>query len=253
MRILVTNDDGLFSEGIRALADALRTRHEVWVVAPESNRSGVSHGITMYDRLSFKNAGEREFSCTGLPADCAMTGINGLLPELPDVVISGINHGANIGTDIVYSGTAAAARQAAFAGIPGIAVSLVSDCDDADRSECALSPFDPLARFILENIDALVSLCERDVFVNVNAPSLPAYRGARLTGIARREYRDTIALHAEADGTLKRSFESSEILTDGDDDSDWNTVREGFVSVSRVRAQPVSAGAPAGGMPGFLV
>ncbi len=253
MRILVTNDDGLFSEGIRALADCLRARHEVWVVAPESNRSGVSHGITMYGRLSFARKGEREFSSSGLPADCAMTGTKGLLPAPPDVVISGINHGANIGTDIVYSGTAAAARQAAFEGIPGIAVSLVADGDDADRSVDERFLWAPLARFVLDNLETLVSLCERDVFVNVNAPSLPSYRGARLTGIARREYRDTIALHAEGDGTLKRTFESSEILTRGDEDSDWAAVRDGFVSVSRVRAQPVSAGTPAGDPPSFRV
>ncbi len=253
MRILVTNDDGLNSEGIRALADCLRSRHEVWVAAPESNRSGVSHGITMYGRLSFTKAGEREFSCSGLPADCAMTGTKGLLPEPPDVVISGINHGANIGTDIVYSGTAAAARQAAFEGIPGIAVSLVSDGDDADRSVDERFLWEPLARFVLENLDSLVSLCERDVFVNINAPSLPAYKGARMTGIARRVYRDTIALHEEADGSLRRSFEASEIVTEGGDDSDWAAVRGGFVSVSRVRAQPVSAGAPAGGVPDFRV
>jgi 5'-nucleotidase len=232
MKILVTNDDGLLAEGIQVLASVLRTRHDVWVVAPASNRSGVSHGITMNDPLRIRKEGERDFSCSGLPADCTLTGVNGVMPEKPDVVISGINRGANIGTDILFSGTAAAARQAAIAGYPGIAVSLVSE----DESFL----WEPLARFVLDNLDDLMSLCEHDVFVNINAPSLPSYRGARLTGISRRTYQDQFVFRDAPDGCRWSFFEGGEILTDGDGSSDWATVEEGFVSVSRVYAQPVA-------------
>jgi 5'-nucleotidase len=232
MKILVTNDDGLLAEGIQVLASVLRTRHEVWVVAPSSNRSGVSHGITMNDPLRLRKEGERDFSCSGLPADCTLTGMHCVMPEKPDVVVSGINRGANIGTDIVFSGTAAAARQAAIAGFPGIAVSLVS----SDESFL----WEPLARFVLDNLDELVSLCEHDVFVNINAPSRPSYRGARLTGIARRTYQDQFTYRDAPDGCRWSFFEGGEILTDGDSSSDWATVEDGFVSVSRVYAQPVS-------------
>jgi len=241
MKILVTNDDGLASEGIQVLASVLRARHEVWMVAPSSNRSGVSHGITMCDPLRFRVEGDREFSCSGLPVDCSITGSQGIMPEKPDVILSGINQGANLGTDIVYSGTAAAARQAAFAGIPGIAVSLVSE----------EGPYlwEPLARFVLDNLDILISLCEDDVFINVNAPSLPVYKGARMTGISRRNYRDSIIMHDGPDGCKYSFFRGGKILTDGDGLSDWATVEEGFVSVTRVRAQPVAA--PSTGEPDF--
>jgi len=238
MKILVTNDDGLPSEGIQVLAATLRRSHEVWIVAPSSNRSGVSHGITMDDPLRFRVEGEREFSCTGLPADCSITGSQGIMPERPDVIISGINRGANLGTDIVYSGTAAAARQASINGIPGIAVSLVSSGDDY--------LWEPLARFVNENLALLVSLCDRDVFVNINAPSRPAYRGARMTGISRRDYRDSIIMHDGPDGCKYSFFRGGQIRTEGDGSSDWDAVEAGLVSVTRVWAQPVTApGGPA--------
>lgn len=243
MRILITNDDGIAAEGIRVLSRVLGERHEVWVVAPDSNRSGVSHGITMYHPLYLEPTNQREYSCSGLPADCVMSALNGLLPEPPDLVLSGINHGANLGTDIMYSGTAAAARQAAFVGIPGIAVSLVHCPRDAALSDGTLY-WEPLSRFILQNLDVLVSLCDRDVFVNVNAPSLPEYRGARITDPARRSYLDVVTFVPEGSGTLRREFESSRIETDGGLDSDWRAVQDGFVSVSRIRAQPVDAPLP---------
>jgi len=245
MRILVTNDDGHSSEGIQTIASVLRTRHEVWVVAPSSNRSGVSHGITMNDPLRFWNHGEREFSCTGLPADCFMAGFHGIMSEKPDVVISGINKGANLGSDIIYSGTAAAARQSSIAGIPGIAVSLVSDH----------GPFywDPLAHFVLENLELLISLCDIDVFVNINAPSLLEYKGARLTGISRRDYHDSIIMHEAPDGCQYSFFKGGKIQTHSDGNTDWDAVEAGFVSVSRVFAQPVIAPGGPEGQPLFKV
>ena len=155
------------------------------------------------------------------------------MPQKPDAVISGINRGANLGTDIVYSGTAAAARQASFAGIPGIAVSLVAD--DV--------PFywEPLARFVLENLELLVSLCARDIFLNINAPSLSEYRGVRFTGIARREYRDSIIMHDGPDGCKYSFFKGGDIQTDGNGTTDWDAVEAGFISISRVCSQPVTA------------
>jgi len=233
MTILITNDDGLSSEGIQILAAHLRDTHEVWVVAPSSNRSGVSHGITMGGSLELTRCGHQEYSCSGLPVDCSITAFEAIMPRRPDAVISGINRGANIGTDIVFSGTAAAARQASFSGIPGIAVSLV--CED-ERFH-----WEPLARFVRDNLDTLVSLCDRDIFVNINAPSLPRYRGARITGISRRLYKDSIRLETGNDGQTRSFFEGGTIDTHGDDDCDWRAVSSGFVSVSRVHAQPLSA------------
>lgn len=232
MRILVTNDDGLTSEGIQILAEALRRDHEVWVVAPSVNRSGVSHGISMADPLQFKPFGDREYSCSGLPVDCSIAGSLGIMPERPDLVVSGINRGANMGTDIVYSGTAAAARQAIFSSVPGIAVSLVSED----------GPFyyEPLASFVRDNLEVLVSLCTGDCFVNINAPSISSYRGARITGVSRRNYRDSIVMHDGVDGNKYSFFRGGIIETEGDADSDWHAVKDGYVSVSRIYAHPVS-------------
>ena len=246
MKILVTNDDGLDSEGLQVLASVLSRRHEVWIVAPNCNRSGVSHGITMSEPLRFRVFGEREYSCSGLPVDCSITGSQGIMPELPDAVISGINRGANLGTDIVYSGTAAAARQASFAGIPGIAVSLVSEEDSGWLWE-------PLASFVLENLDTLIGLCERDIFVNINAPSASSWKGAKMTGISRRNYRDSILMHDGPDGCKYSFFRGGNIETSGDGTSDWDAVEHGYVSVSRVYSQPVPAEPAPGTTPVFVL
>lgn len=243
MNILVTNDDGVESEGIRALAAALGERNEVWVVAPTRNRSGVSHALTMDEPLRFRMLGDRVFSCTGLPVDCTIVGSQGIMPNRPDVVVSGINRGANLGTDIMFSGTAGAARQASFDGTPAIAVSLVA--------EEAPFHWEPLARFVSENLDSLMSLCEQDVFVNVNAPSAASYRGARLTTVSRRSYRDTIVMREGPDGCKYSFFMGGEIETAGDGSSDWEAVRDGYVSVTRVRSQPAAATAVAS--PSFRV
>ncbi|MCD1654843.1 5'/3'-nucleotidase SurE [Treponema zuelzerae] len=238
MNILVTNDDGLSSEGLQVLASALSRDHDVWIVAPSMNRSGVSHGITMDEPLRFKQSGPKEFSCTGLPVDCSITGSQGIMPCIPDAIVSGINRGANLGTDIVYSGTAAAARQASFAGIPGIAVSLVSKTDEY--------LWQPLAGFIRDNLSALLSLCARDVFVNVNAPSISEYAGVRMTGVSRRDYRDSILMHDGPDGCKYSFFRGGDIQTDGDEKSDFEAVESGCVSISRIASQPFALEPDAG-------
>lgn len=241
----MTNDDGLTCEGLQVLASVLRKNHEVWVVAPTINRSGVSHGISMIDPLQFKPFAEREFSCSGLPVDCSIAGSLGIMSERPDVVLSGINLGANLGTDIVYSGTAAAARQAVFSGLPGIALSLATDREPYH--------WDVLANFVSSNLEELISLCSPEWFVNVNAPSIPSYRGVRITGVSKRNYRDSIVMHDGPDGNKYSFFRGGIIETNGDDDSDWNAVENGYVSVSRIYAQPVSAPVADSKIPRFTV
>jgi len=235
MRLLLTNDDGFGAEGLIALAAALSVDHEIWTLAPHGDRSGVSHGITLNNELRYRQEGERAWSCTGLPADCAIAGILGLMNDPPDAVISGINRGANLGTDIVYSGTVAAAREASFMGIPGVAVSLLPDVTGAWY-------FETLARFVSENLQDLVSLAGEDLFVNVNAKSSVSFRGARLTGISRRRYRNEVTIRDAGDGYSYGRFHGGRVNTVGDGDSDWRAVEDGFVSISRVRSQPVSAG-----------
>jgi 5'-nucleotidase len=124
MRLLLTNDDGIHSDGIQALIRGLEGAHEVWVVAPSVEASGGSHSITLHDVLKIRRLSDRRFSCRGTPADCVMVALLGLVPADIDLVISGINHGPNLGTDILYSGTAAGARQGALMGVPSVALSV---------------------------------------------------------------------------------------------------------------------------------
>src|SRR5574344_374949 len=147
MKLLLTNDDGYDADGIQTLAACLSRDNDVYVIAPDRNRSAVSNGITwMKEPLKFVRHSENVYSCSGLPADCVIAGLSGeLLPFMPDAVISGINKGANIGTDIIYSGTAAAARQAVLYGIPGIALSIESS-DDVWK-------YRALARFAADNLE----------------------------------------------------------------------------------------------------
>src|SRR5215216_5236064 len=126
MRILVSNDDGYFAPGITVLAEALGSCAEVTVVAPERDRSGSSNSLTLDRPLSVRRAPNGYMYVNGTPTDCVHLAVTGLLDELPDVVVSGINHGANMGDDTIYSGTVAAATEGFLLGIPSFAVSLAS-------------------------------------------------------------------------------------------------------------------------------
>jgi 5'-nucleotidase len=233
MRILLTNDDGINSPGIRALNEALRNDHEVWVFAPDGDRSGMSHYITLKDPVRAKKYKEQMYSCSGSPVDCVLVGSIGLLPEKPDVVISGINMGPNVGTDIVYSGTAAAARQAAFMGIPGIAVSISS-------YELPYH-FDPLAAFVSENLDLLKELWHHDHFININGPNLDRYDlEIKITFPSRRVYHDSITDFTSPNGEKFFFLTGSPVETKVEEGSDWAAVSRNAISISPVFLHPVN-------------
>ena len=156
MNILLTNDDGVNSEGIVKLAEALRSdgKHKVSVIAPDVNRSGVSHALSILNNaVKLSYLGVDTWSCTGYPADCVIAGINGMLSECPDLVLSGINQGGNIGTDLIYSGTAAAAKQGSLAGIPSMALSLAGN--DPYHWDMAVS-------WIVSHLEELLAYWRRD-------------------------------------------------------------------------------------------
>ena len=126
MRILLSNDDGYFAPGLAALAEALSGLGEVVVVAPEQNRSGASNSLTLDRPLHLKKAANGFYFVNGTPTDCVHLAVTGMLDDLPDIIVSGINHGANMGDDTIYSGTVAAATEGYLLGIPSIAISLTS-------------------------------------------------------------------------------------------------------------------------------
>ena len=121
--ILLTNDDGIDAEGLKTLEEALRDLAHIVVVAPDQERSAVSHGLTLHTPLNFKEIAPDRYVLNGTPADCILMALRQLFVQMPDLVVSGINHGANLGDDIIYSGTVAAAREAARHGVPSLAVS----------------------------------------------------------------------------------------------------------------------------------
>ncbi|UCD94310.1 MAG: 5'/3'-nucleotidase SurE, partial [Candidatus Zixiibacteriota bacterium] len=172
MLILVTNDDGIYAEGLKELEKELRKFAEVLVVAPDREQSASSHSFTLNRPLRMNERGPNRYSCDGTPTDCVMLGTHGILKHrLPDLLISGINHGANMGEDITYSGTVAAAIEGSILGIPSLAVSNT----DGDN----LKSYKPAAGFIAKFIKQIGEFdFPTEIFLNINFPEL---RGTRFT------------------------------------------------------------------------
>ncbi len=258
MTFLVTNDDGFYAEGICVLKEQLlKDGHTVYVMAPSENRSAVSHGMT-FSTLEFIQISQNEWSCSGKPVDCVLAALSGsIFPKKIDAVLSGINAGANIGTDVVYSGTCAAARQAVLQGVPGIAFSLqtvgkaytskdfdiTSYYDIRDKRKLF---YEPMASFASKNIETLVSICRLSspkAFVSVNALSLPYYKGVDFCRtLSNRQYKDSIDLNKDKmqneSNVFQSSFLGSAPVSSEEEDSDFYSVIHGNVAVSLINAEP---------------
>ena len=186
MRILLSNDDGYFSPGIECLARTLGEVAQITVVAPERDRSGASNSLTLDRPLSVKRASNGYYQVNGTPTDCVHLAVTGLLDELPDMVVSGINIGANMGDDTIYSGTVAAATEGYLLGIPSLAVSLCSK---------AASHFETAARVALELVQMLERRPLREpVLLNVNVPDIAydALRGRIVTRLGKRHRAEAV-------------------------------------------------------------
>ena len=159
MKILLTNDDGFNAQGIVELERALTAAgHEVWVCAPSTQRSTCSHALTLHRNLMVTKVSERRYHCEGYPADCVLFAISGAIPcPEPDVVVSGINNGYNLSTDLIYSGTVGAAAEAVVRGYPAVAVSTSGAFGDA-------------AAFVAKYIEKLSSICPEGCYININVP-----------------------------------------------------------------------------------
>ena len=163
MNILLSNDDVFEAVGINTLDAVLSERHTVTVAAPDSEQSGKSHSMTIKGTVRITEYGPRHFHISGTPADCIIYSHRcSLFPVQPDIVIAGINHGYNLSADIVYSGTCAAARQAAFYGLKAIALSA--------EDGCGHDTFEKAARFVLDNLEELSAAIEPMTFMNINVP-----------------------------------------------------------------------------------
>jgi len=185
MKILLTNDDGLHAPGIAALEAVAPRFGDLWVVAPHQERSGASHALTMNEPLRIHEHGRQRFSSTGTPVDCVYLGIHSLLGGVPDLVLSGINKGANLGDDVHYSGTVGAAREAALNGLPALAVSLATEGGGGTPH------FESAAAIACK---VIAEYCARSlpsgVLLNLNVPNLPLsdIQGIQVCGLGRRHY-----------------------------------------------------------------
>jgi 5'-nucleotidase len=190
--ILIANDDGILAPGIRALAERLDDLGEVWVVAPDGQRSAMSHALTLDRPLRVLEQGERRFSVDGTPADCIYLAMLSLLPRKPDLVVSGVNEGYNLGSDFFYSGTVAAAVEAAIRGVPAFAISL-------ERGpETGLPAAVDFAHALAHA--TLAEGLPRGSLLNVNVPNHGPLRGYRWTRLGTRLYRDQVEIRTDPRG-----------------------------------------------------
>lgn len=233
MRILVTNDDGIQAEGIKGLVLALKEIGEVYVVAPQREMSACGHGITVHQPLMVQDyslfSDVQGWSVSGTPADCIKLALTVLLDKRPDIVVSGINHGPNLGTDVLYSGTVSAAIESVLLGIPAIAVSLVSDLTD-DFSTAQLAAQN-LCRLMVEK-----SLAP-DTLLNVNVPYLPAnsIKGYKVTKLGERKYTDRFKLQKDPMGNIYFHYSGQVVPPEtNDEDLDVNAVKNHFISITPI-------------------
>ena len=195
MRILVTNDDGINAQGLKVCEEiARKISDDVWVVAPEHDQSGVSHSLSLNDPLRLRQIGERHYAVKGTPTDCVIMAARNIMPERPDLVLSGVNRGRNAAEDVLYSGTIAAAKEACVLGIPSFALSqaFTSASKQQPHWKTATEHAPDIIRRVLEQG------IPRDVLVNVNFPGLPARRGEGHFGRDPGQARCAAAAHRRA-------------------------------------------------------
>jgi 5'-nucleotidase len=226
MRILVTNDDGIHAPALRVLQEQLREFGPVTVVAPDRDQSASSHALTLSRPLRVNRIADDFFSVDGTPTDCVVISANGLLPEPPELVVSGINHGPNMGEDVTYSGTVAAAMEGVMQGVPSLAVSLVTH-EPADF-------VDP-ARFVRNLVRRVIEQgMQRGTLLNVNMPHRPwsEIRGVRITRLGTRIYRDSLVEKTDPRGRTYYWIGGLEPVWQHEEGTDFQAVEEGYISIT---------------------
>lgn len=226
--ILVSNDDGWAAEGINRVCEALESVGEVWMVAPEREQSAMSHAITLHKPLRVHELGERRYWCSGKPTDSVYVGVNHIVPRKPDLMVSGINHGANLGDDVSYSGTVGAATEATLLDIPSIAVSLTG-ATSTPRFDGAIALTLRLASLVLEH--GLPS----HVLLNVNVPDgYDPERGIRATRLGRRHYGREVEERRDPRGRKYFWIGGTKPVFIDTPGSDVNANQEGVASVTPI-------------------
>lgn len=225
-RILVTNDDGIFAEGLRALEEALKPLGEVTVVAPEREMSGTSQSLTLHMPMRIRRVDDRHYAIAGTPSDAVIVSLHHLLEQPPDLVASGINPGGNLGENVVYSGTVAAAMEAALHGVPGLAVSLATRKSN-DFAAAAAFAAQMAAKMLSEGLPP-------GIMLNVNVPR-GEVRGVRMTRQSQKICQNVI--HEQHDPRGKSYFWHDETVDFGqvEPDSDFAAIVAHEISVTPMR------------------
>ncbi|MCC0181175.1 5'/3'-nucleotidase SurE [Aeromonas hydrophila] len=225
MRILVSNDDGVHAEGIRALSEALAACGEVIVVAPDRNRSGASHSLTLEVPLRVTRITETGYHAVkGTPTDCVHLAVNELVRPEPDMVVAGINHGANLGDDVIYSGTVAAATEGRHLGFPSLAISLVGKTHFATAAHYAAQ----LVRGMM------VHPLPADQILNVNVPDLPLdqIKGIRVTRLGNRHRAESVICSEDPRGQPIYWIGPPGSQQDAGEGTDFAAIEQGYVSIT---------------------
>ena len=228
MKILVTNDDGIASPGLHALAEAMRALGDVWVVAPDRERNAIGHALTLHKPLRINRVDKQVFSINGTPTDCVNLAVKKLLRGRPALVVSGINQGVNLGDDVTYSGTVSAALEGTIMGIPSLAVSL--EGRQTFRFRVAAVYAVRVARAVLRH-----GLPE-ETLLNVNVPDRPqaSIAGVRITSLSRRRFDDPIIEKVDPHGRKYYWIAGTRVSWDRRKDSDHEAVRRGMVSITPI-------------------
>ncbi len=226
MRILLSNDDGYFAPGIATLADALKDLGEITVVAPERDRSGASNSLTLDRPLILRQSASGFYFVNGTPTDCVHLAVTGMLDHLPDIIISGINHGANMGDDTIYSGTVAAATEGFMLGIPALAVSLA---DYADGN------FASAAQVVVDLVRRYQAAPFKEAFLlNINVPDRPwaAIGGIEITRLGKRHKAEPAVKSINPRGQIVYWVGAAGTAEDAGPGTDFFAVENGRVSIT---------------------
>jgi 5'-nucleotidase len=227
MNILVSNDDGILAPGLALLADVCREVGSVTVVAPDREQSGTSHSLTLHRPLRPQRRPDGAFQVDGTPTDCVMLALQALMPEAPDFVFSGVNHGPNMGEDVLYSGTVAAAMEAVMLGVPGIGISFAGH-----QPETLATYRDTLVRLVRRIV--CVQPFPRQMLLNVNLPPVPAneVKGIKVTSLGSRYFSESLSKMKDPWGREIFWVGGGTITWTGGVESDHSAVHEGFISIT---------------------
>ncbi len=226
MKILVTNDDGIASRGLLALAAAMRQLGDVWVVAPDRERNAVGHALTLHKPLRLTRVDKQVYAVNGTPTDCVNLALKQVLRAMPALVVAGINRGVNLGDDVTYSGTVAAALEGTIHGVPSIAVS--QEGQGEFRFKAAAVYALRVARAVLR-----FGLPE-ETLLNVNVPDRPlgAIAGVRMTCLSRRRFDEPVIEKVDPHGRTYYWIAGTRVAWSRRKDSDYEALRQGLVSVT---------------------